>query len=52
MFGMNGIEIMEYIKVYYLDIKVLVLISYVDDEYVILVINKGVDGYEMKDVEF
>lgn len=29
----------------------LVLTSYVDDEHVISAINKGADGYEMKDVE-
>ena len=49
--GMNGIEITEYIKAHYPDIKVLVLTSYVDDEHVISAINKGADGYEMKDVE-
>ena len=32
-------------------LKVLVLTSYVDDEHVISAINKGADGYEMKDVE-
>ncbi|HGN7294220.1 TPA: response regulator [Staphylococcus aureus] len=51
MHGMNGIEITEYIKAHYPDIKVLVLTSYVDDEHVISAINKGADGYEMKDVE-
>ncbi|HDI5068145.1 TPA: response regulator transcription factor [Staphylococcus aureus] len=49
--GMNGIEITEYIKAHYPHIKVLVLTSYVDDEQVISAINKGADGYEMKDVE-
>ena len=49
--GMNGIEITEYIKAHYPEIKVLVLTSYVDDEHVISAINKGADGYEMKDVE-
>ncbi len=29
----------------------MVLTSYVDDEHVISAINKGADGYEMKDVE-
>lgn len=29
----------------------LVLTSYVDDEHVISALNKGADGYEMKDVE-
>ncbi|CDR65054.1 TPA: response regulator transcription factor [Staphylococcus argenteus] len=48
---MNGIEITEYIKTHYPKIKVLVLTSYVDDEHVISAINKGADGYEMKDVE-
>ncbi|MCE5091125.1 DNA-binding response regulator [Staphylococcus devriesei] len=48
---MNGIEVTEYIKKHYPEIKVLVLTSYVDDEHVISAINKGADGYEMKDVE-
>lgn len=48
---MNGIEITEYVKKHYPNIKVLVLTSYVDDEHVISAINKGADGYEMKDVE-
>ncbi|MGF3870474.1 LuxR C-terminal-related transcriptional regulator, partial [Staphylococcus aureus] len=49
--GMNGIEITEYIKAHYPEIKVLVLTSYVDDEHVISAIYKGADGYEMKYVE-
>ncbi|PTE67873.1 DNA-binding response regulator [Staphylococcus devriesei] len=48
---MNGIEVTEYIKKHYPEIKVLVLTSYVDDEHVISAISKGADGYEMKDVE-
>lgn len=48
---MNGIEVTEYVKRHFPDIKVLVLTSYVDDEHVISAINKGADGYEMKDVE-
>ncbi|ADC87213.1 MULTISPECIES: response regulator [Staphylococcus] len=48
---MNGIEVTEFLKKNYSDIKVLVLTSYVDDEHVISAINKGADGYEMKDVE-
>ena len=48
---MNGIEVTHYIKKYYPDIKVLVLTSYVDDEYVMSAINEGADGYEIKDVE-
>ena len=48
---MNGIEVTEYVKSHFPDIKVLVLTSYVDDEHVISAINKGADGYEMKDVE-
>lgn len=48
---MNGIEVTEYVKKHYPGIKVLVLTSYVDDEHVISAINKGADGYEMKDVE-
>ena len=48
---MNGIEVSHYIKKYYPYIKVLVLTSYVDDEYVMSAINEGADGYEIKDVE-
>ena len=38
---MNGIEVTEYVKSHFPDIKVLVLTSYVDDEHVISTINKG-----------
>lgn len=48
---MNGIEITEYLKKHYPNIKILVLTSYVDDEHVISALEKGADGYEMKDVE-
>lgn len=48
---MNGIEITEIMKEKYPDLKILVLTSYVDDEHVISAIDKGADGYEMKDVE-
>ena len=49
--NMNGIEVTHYIKKYYPNVKVLVLTSYVDDEYVMSAINEGADGYEIKDVE-
>ncbi|MBB4833301.1 two-component system NarL family response regulator [Staphylococcus hominis] len=49
--NMNGIEVTHYIKKYYPYIKVLVLTSYVDNEYVMSAINEGADGYEIKDVE-
>ena len=48
---MNGIEITEILKQQYPNIKVLVLTSYIDDEHVISALDKGADGYEMKDVE-
>ena len=48
---MNGIEITEMMKKSYPEVKILVLTSYVDDEHVISAIDKGADGYEMKDVE-
>lgn len=48
---MNGIEVTEKLKKEYPSIKILVLTSYADDEHVISAINKGADGYEMKDVE-
>ncbi|MBF7016736.1 response regulator [Staphylococcus durrellii] len=49
--NMNGIEITEKLKATYPQIKILVLTSYIDDEHVISAINKGADGYELKDVE-
>ncbi|MDT3960613.1 response regulator transcription factor [Staphylococcus kloosii] len=49
--NMNGIEITERLKTTYPQIKILVLTSYIDDEHVISAIDKGADGYEMKDVE-
>ncbi|GAA6826513.1 response regulator transcription factor [Helicobacter pylori] len=49
--NMNGIEITEKLKTTYPQIKILVLTSYIDDEHVISAIDKGADGYEMKDVE-
>lgn len=48
---MNGIEITEWMKKKYPNVKILVLTSYIDDEHVISAIDKGADGYEMKDVE-
>ncbi|PHK50821.1 response regulator [Staphylococcus edaphicus] len=48
---MNGIEITDKMKQKYPNVKILVLTSYVDDEHVISAIDKGADGYEMKDVE-
>lgn len=48
---MNGIEITENMKQQYPEVKILVLTSYVEDEHVISAIDKGADGYEMKDVE-
>ncbi|MFP5099131.1 response regulator [Staphylococcus equorum] len=48
---MNGIEITEMMKKSYPEVKILVLTSYVDDEHVISAIDKGADGYEMKDLE-
>lgn len=49
--NMNGIKITEKLKTTYPQIKILVLTSYIDDEHVISAIDKGADGYEMKDVE-
>lgn len=49
--GINGIEVTEWMKRHYPEIKILVLTSYADDEHVISAIAKGADGYEMKDVE-
>ena len=37
---MNGIEITEYLKKHYPNIKILVLTSYVDDEHVISALEK------------
>lgn len=48
---MNGIAITEQLKKNYPNIKILVLTSYLDEEHVISAIDKGADGYEIKDVE-
>ena len=42
---MNGIEITEWMKKKYPNVKILVLTSYIDDEHVISAIDKGADGY-------
>lgn len=49
--GMNGIEITGILKKKYPNVKVLVLTSFLDEEHVISAIDKGADGYEIKDVE-
>lgn len=41
---MNGIEITEWMKKKYPNVKILVLTSYIDDEHVISAIDKGADG--------
>lgn len=48
---MNGIEITEIVKKKYPNIKILVLTSFYDEEHVISALDKGADGYEIKDVE-
>ncbi|MDQ7129474.1 response regulator transcription factor [Mammaliicoccus sciuri] len=48
---MNGIEITSIMKKKYPNIKILVLTSFYDEEHVISAIDKGADGYEIKDVE-
>lgn len=48
---MNGIEITGILKKKYPNVKVLVLTSFLDEEHVISAIDKGADGYEIKDVE-
>lgn len=48
---MNGIEITGVVKSQYPNIKILVLTSFYDEEHVISALDKGADGYEIKDVE-
>ena len=48
---MNGIEITGILKKKYPNVKVLVLTSFLDEEHVISALDKGADGYEIKDVE-
>ncbi|WP_323704453.1 response regulator transcription factor [Mammaliicoccus sp. Dog046] len=48
---MNGIEITGIVKSQYPNIKILVLTSFYDEEHVISALDKGADGYEIKDVE-
>nr|WP_263312884.1 response regulator transcription factor [Mammaliicoccus sp. Marseille-Q6498] len=49
--NMNGIEVTEIMKKRYPNVKILVLTSFLDEEHVISAIDKGADGYEIKDVE-
>ncbi|GGI40627.1 response regulator [Mammaliicoccus stepanovicii] len=48
---MNGIEVTEIMKKRYPNVKILVLTSFLDEEHVISALDKGADGYEIKDVE-
>ncbi|HCU5979261.1 TPA: response regulator transcription factor [Staphylococcus pseudintermedius] len=48
---MNGITLIQKLKEQHVDIKILVLTSYVDEEHVMSAMQAGADGYEMKDVD-
>ena len=49
MKGMGGIELIEKIKKAYHNIKILVLTTFYDDEYITKAIANGADGYLLKD---
>lgn len=49
MKGMGGIELIEKIKKAYHNVKILVLTTFYDDEYITKAIANGADGYLLKD---
>ena len=49
MKGMGGIELIEKIKKAYNNVKILVLTTFYDDEYITKAIANGADGYLLKD---
>lgn len=49
MKGMGGIELIEKIKKKYCNVKILVLTTFYDDEYITRAIALGADGYLLKD---
>lgn len=49
MEGMGGIELIPYMKQQYPSVKILVLTTFYDDEYITKAIANGADGYLLKD---
>jgi DNA-binding NarL/FixJ family response regulator len=49
--GMNGVEATKIIKSSYPDVKILVLTTFDDEEYIIDALNYGASGYMLKDID-
>lgn len=49
--GMNGVEATKIIKNSYPEIKILVLTTFDDEEYIIDALNYGASGYMLKDID-
>lgn len=49
--GMNGVETTKRIKESYPEVKVLVLTTFDDEEYIIDALNYGATGYMLKDID-
>lgn len=49
MKGMGGLELIKHLKVLYPAIRILVLTTFYDDEYITEAISRGADGYLLKD---
>src|SRR5690625_1337819 len=48
--GMDGVEATKIIKEIYPDVRVLVLTTFDEDEYVFQALQNGADGYLLKDI--
>lgn len=49
MKGMGGLELIKHVKELYPQIRILVLTTFYDDEYITEAITRGADGYLLKD---
>jgi DNA-binding NarL/FixJ family response regulator len=49
--GVNGVEATKIIKSTYPDVKILVLTTFDDEEYIIDALNYGASGYMLKDID-
>lgn len=49
--GMNGVDATKIIKSSYPDVKILVLTTFDDEEYIIDALNYGASGYMLKDID-
>src|SRR5690554_3882016 len=47
--GMDGFELVSYIRKYFSDLKILILTTYDEEYYLIKMIKLGVNGYLLKD---